>query len=73
MKKQWLVMNIGCIECSVDSKIVGVFSDEGEADKVAENIDKTHYWRQFGQNHFEVFLLPEPEIIDEEYLRPPIK
>lgn len=27
----WLVMNIGCIECDVSSKVVGVFADKARA------------------------------------------
>ena len=30
----YLVMNIGCIECGVSSKIVGLFADRARADAV---------------------------------------
>jgi hypothetical protein len=63
----YLVMNIGCIECGVSSKIVGLFSDKVRADKVAEACDEKHSWREGGQNHYEVFPLPDPEVVDEEY------
>lgn len=64
----YLVMNIGCIECGVSSKIVGVFADKAKADEVAAACDKTHSWREGGQNAFEVYELPAPEVVDAEYL-----
>ena len=64
----WLVMNIGCIECGVSSQIVGIFADESKADQVAKRCEETHSWREGGQNSFEVFELPAPEIINAEYL-----
>ncbi len=63
----WIVVNIGCIECGVSSKIVGVFSDEARANATAERCQEEHSWREHGQNEFEVFLLPETDIIDAEY------
>jgi hypothetical protein len=64
----WLVVNIGCIECGVSSKIVGAFADKAKADEVAGALDKTHSWREGGQNSFEVFEMPPPEVVDVEYL-----
>lgn len=63
----WIVVNIGCIECGVSTKIVGVFSDEVRANSIAAECEKTHFWRGGGQNEFEVFRLPETDIIDAEY------
>ena len=63
----WLVMNIGCIECGVSSGIVGVFADKTTADSVADQCTDKLFWREGGQNSFEVFELPAPEIIAEEY------
>lgn len=63
----YVVVNIGCLECGVSSNIVGVFSDEKEAERIAR-ICHTHYnWREGGQNSFQVFKLPEPGAIHEEY------
>ena len=64
----YLVMNIGCIECSVSSKIVGLFADKARADAVAEACNEKHPWRENGQNNYEVFALPEPERVDAEYV-----
>lgn len=63
----YLVMDIGCIECSVSSKIVGLFADKARADAVAEACNDKHLWREGGQNSYEVFELPEPEHVDAEY------
>lgn len=63
----WLVMNIGCIECGVSSAVVGVFADKEKADAIADECDKKFGWREGGQNAFEVFELPEPEKVADEY------
>lgn len=63
----YIVVNIGCIECGVSSKVVGVFAKKERADAVAEKCDSLHNWRQGGQNNFEVFEIPEAEKIDPEY------
>jgi len=64
----YAVFNIGCIECGISSNIVGIFSDKVNACKIAEELDERMDWRNGGQNHYEVFELPEPEIINPEYL-----
>jgi hypothetical protein len=66
--ERWIVVNIGCIECGVGSAIVGVFDDETRADALANELDKTHAWRQGGQNHFEVFPMPPLNEVAAEYL-----
>lgn len=66
----YLLMDIGCIECGVSSKVVGVFADEAKANALAEELQESHFWRDGGQNNFQVFLLPEPETVDPEYLVP---
>jgi len=63
----WVVVNIGCIECGVSSNIVGMFSDFVKAEQVAKQCDADFNWREGGQNHFEVFELPQPETIHPEY------
>jgi hypothetical protein len=63
----YMVFNIGCIECGVSSKIVGLFADKEKADIVARFCNDEHSWREGGQNIYEVFKLPEPEKVDDEY------
>ena len=63
----YMVFNIGCIECGVSSKIVGLFADKEKADIVAQFCNDEHSWRDSGQNIYEVFELPEPEKVDDEY------
>jgi hypothetical protein len=67
MKKKYIVVNIGCIECGVSSDIVGIFADEKRARDVANACDDKYGWREGGQNAFEVFELPEPETINPDY------
>jgi len=67
MEKKYIVVNIGCIECGVSSDIVGVFANKERADAVASACDDKYDWREGGQNAFEVFELPEPEIINPDY------
>lgn len=63
----WLVMNIGCIECGVSSAIVGVFEDKKKAEAIAAECYKKFGWREGGQNAFELFEIPEPEKVADEY------
>lgn len=63
----WLVMNIGCIECNVSSAIVGVFADKEKAEAISAECAKKFSWREGGQNAFEVFEIPEPEKVADEY------
>jgi hypothetical protein len=63
----WIVVNVGCIECGVSSNIVGVFTEEDRAKATAAQLDRTHYWRGGGQNAFEVFPMPELDVVAPEY------
>ena len=63
----YLVVNIGCIECRVSSNIVGLFSTKEEADAVCKLCDEHYWWRDGGQNRFEVFDLPSIGIIHPDY------
>lgn len=65
---RYVVFNIGCIECGVSSKIVGLFADKVAAESVAKQCDRLHGWRDGGQNNFEVFELPASESVDAEYV-----
>lgn len=64
---QWLLINIGCIECGVSSNVVGVFDSKVMADNLAAQLEKTHGWREGGQNVFEVFPLPAPNTVHPDY------
>lgn len=64
----WILVNIGCIECGVSTKIVGVYRDKKQADDLAEELNDTNSWREGGQNSYEVFAMPEPDTTDPEYL-----
>lgn len=57
----WMVFNIGCIECGVSSAVVGLYETESEALAVAEACQRELYWREGGQNDFEVFNLLDPQ------------
>lgn len=64
----WILVNIGCLECGISSNIVGVFANKAEADAIAAMLNESLAWREGGQNSFEVFPMPEPETIADEYL-----
>lgn len=65
---EYLVVNIGCIECGVSSNIVGRFDELARAQQLAAKLRDTHGWREGGQNEFEVFAVPPLNQIDPEYL-----
>ena len=58
---KWLVFNIGCIECSVSSNVVGVYATTEEARRVADLLNGKLSWREGGQNYYEVFDLSAPQ------------
>jgi hypothetical protein len=58
---RYLVFNIGCIECSVSSDVVGTYADRDEAVRVAGVLNEKLEWRDGGQNSFEVFDLYAPQ------------
>lgn len=63
----YILVNIGCIECGVSSNIVGRFSSEEAADALCAKLQKSHYWREHGQNQFDVFPEPQIDEIGDEY------
>jgi hypothetical protein len=63
-----VVVNVGCIECGVDSNIVGIFTDEKRAEEIAALCAKKYHWRDGGQNHFDVFPVPEDNVVQAEYV-----
>ena len=65
--ERYIVVNIGCIECGVSSDIVGVFTNKEKAESVASACDEKYSWREGGQNAFEVFELPETELVNPKY------
>ncbi len=66
----FLVINIGCIECGVSSNVVGVFSSEEKANRIADDCGEKFNWREGGQNQFQVFPLPLTGVISAEYTEP---
>ena len=68
--KQYVIINIGCLECGVSSDIVGVFTDREEAEKVSNELSDIHSWREGGQNAFQVFEIPQQKNkIKEDYTK----
>jgi hypothetical protein len=65
---KWIVVNVGCIECGVSSNIVGVFTEQKRADEVAAQCNDKHSWREGGQNSFDVFPMPEDNVVNKEYV-----
>jgi hypothetical protein len=55
----WAVLKIGCIECEVESGIVGTFTAEGDAENIADELTAL----QNGSHvQFIVCQLPTPDI-----------
>lgn len=65
---RYLLFNIGCIECGVTSDVVGVFESRELAEGYAQTLCRHADWRRGGQNDYEVFELPEPNVVNPEYL-----
>ena len=60
----FILVNIGCIECGVSTQVVGVFSTEEKANELIEKLEKDYSWREGGQNAFEVFPMPEVDVVN---------
>ena len=67
MTCKYILVNIGCIECGVDSDIVGIFTDKIRADELCKKLSDKAAWRQNGQNNFEVFSTLEDNVINDNY------
>ena len=66
----WLVIHIGCIECDVPTKALGLFSNMEKAYEVAEACDKLHGGGAGGHAKAEVFDLPPVDVVDADYMTP---
>jgi hypothetical protein len=47
--------------------VVGLFETEEEANDIVEKCEEKYYWRESGQNSFQVFPLPNAGVINSEY------
>jgi len=65
--KKYIVVNIGCIECGVSTNIVGVFDNKEKAESIVAQCDEKYDWREGGQNAFEIFEMPEINVVNSEY------
>ena len=65
----YLVVNVGCIECGVSSNVVALLDNKETALKLASKLNdsKEASWREGGQNSYEVFDCPEVNVINPEY------
>lgn len=61
MNQVWVVIDVGCHECGVDSEAVGIYATEAEAKVAADARDKeTNGWRDGGQTYCVVFEMALP-------------
>lgn len=65
--KQYMVFNIGCMECGVSSNVVGIFTDYKKAEQIKNACLIKYNWREYGQNDFQIFELPPLNKINKEY------
>ena len=69
---KYVVVDIGCIECGEQSGVLGIFTNEEEAEKVAKKYKEIQSNNWCGQHSFEIFEVKEEdvEVYDEEtYLK----
>lgn len=60
--KVWVVIDLGCLECGVESEPVGIFPDKETAADAAERRDQeTGRWRDGGQTSAQVFEMETPD------------
>ena len=61
----FLLMEIGCLECVKDSRVIGVFSSKEKAEKHARTLDEwsDFYRPSFAQYNLRIFEIPEGEFV----------
>lgn len=59
MKKLYVAVDIGCIECGEPSAVLGVFTDENRAQRVCDEHEERQTANWGGQHYFEVFEVDE--------------
>lgn len=62
----WVVFQIGCLECGVDSELVGWYDTEEKADIMLELMNKR--FGGGGQVEFEKFKMEQCNKTNEEFL-----
>ena len=64
MEQVWVVIDVGCIECGVESEPVGIFATEAEAIAAQEEREKaTGGWRDGGQTICDVYAMRLPATV----------
>lgn len=53
--KLFVAVDVGCIECSEKSHVLGVFETEGEAQAVLDDHERRQEENWRGQHHFMLF------------------
>lgn len=69
---KYVVVDIGCIECSEQSSVLGIFTNKKQAEEVQEKYSEVQSNNWTGQHYFEIFEVKEEnvELYDEEtYLK----
>lgn len=56
---KYIAMDIGCIECGEDSRLLGVFATEAEAEAACKVAREKQAANWYGQHSMEVFVWQE--------------
>ena len=63
MSNVWVVIDVGCHECGVDSEPVGIYATEAEANAAQETRDReTNGLREGGLTIARVFKMTMPDV-----------
>ena len=62
--KYYVLVDIGCIECGVESAVIGIYTNKKKAEIIKEDHEKRQMENSFGQHNFEIFEIDE---IDKTY------
>jgi len=65
----YALVNIGCIECGVSSNLVGLFTNYDKAAEIRDELNHKADWREGGQNLYEIFIVTDLDVVNEEYLK----
>lgn len=59
MKKYYVLVDIGCIECGEETHVIGIFTDIELVEQVKTNHELRQEKNWHGQHYFEIFEIDE--------------
>lgn len=59
MKKYYVLVDIGCIECYQESNVIGIFTNKDLVEEVKKDHEERQKAHWCGEHYFEIFEIDE--------------